>query len=398
LRILSQREEIALEKAKLDSIAQSEPWLRRAVLGLEKLLSVTHPQAMRQRELLASMIAAQGRTAEADAVRQGNRIIELGPLAVEVESAADRWGQADEGRGSGAKKMQQKKAAAPTNRKERRALQGQQPPQASPQAPAAARVAAASPPKPPPAAAVGDRSEPARLARLHNALKAKQFGEGMGWGKLAQEQQATALKAIVRGSGGKLGIAYEKCMVQMGRAKEIQASGGGAAEVGGKNCTDEVLKMSRCFWQCSKCSFSENPQELSMPRSAISSIGCFGCGTSHPKVANYKGEKVLKEKELKVPQDGDKKAWEQYIEIRCVVCLSRPKTATLMHGAVGHTCVCMGCAQQLLDALRPCPLCREAFGSFVKERSQDWEKTGGGKSKGKAPKKGGAKKPPPRSR
>jgi hypothetical protein len=40
----------------------------------------------------------------------------------------------------------------------------------------------------------------------------------------------------------------------------------------------------------------------------------------------------------------------------CVVCLSEPRTAGLLHGDSMHVVACAGCAERLGG--RPCPICR----------------------------------------
>jgi hypothetical protein len=47
----------------------------------------------------------------------------------------------------------------------------------------------------------------------------------------------------------------------------------------------------------------------------------------------------------------------------CVVCMSSPSEATLVHGdaCIGHTCCCMSCAQELKRRGQRCPLCRKSF-------------------------------------
>ena len=42
----------------------------------------------------------------------------------------------------------------------------------------------------------------------------------------------------------------------------------------------------------------------------------------------------------------------------CVVCLSKPKDATIVHGATGRVCCCVGCARELQRRGACCPICR----------------------------------------
>ena len=41
----------------------------------------------------------------------------------------------------------------------------------------------------------------------------------------------------------------------------------------------------------------------------------------------------------------------------CVMCHKRPKKATVIHGATGHYCCCMPCAQELYINGDRCPIC-----------------------------------------
>ncbi len=43
----------------------------------------------------------------------------------------------------------------------------------------------------------------------------------------------------------------------------------------------------------------------------------------------------------------------------CVICLSQPRTSTLVHGAIGHIACCLECARVLKARGDPCPVCRQ---------------------------------------
>jgi len=59
-----------------------------------------------------------------------------------------------------------------------------------------------------------------------------------------------------------------------------------------------------------------------------------------------------------VSDGGTSSSAVQESDVSCVVCLDADRNATLIHGTTGHSVVCLPCAQQLLDAEQPCPICQ----------------------------------------
>ena len=51
----------------------------------------------------------------------------------------------------------------------------------------------------------------------------------------------------------------------------------------------------------------------------------------------------------------------------CVVCLDKPKDATIVHGATGHVCCCTSCALQLQRNGSHCPICRAPIDRVIKQ-------------------------------
>jgi E3 ubiquitin-protein ligase Mdm2 len=51
----------------------------------------------------------------------------------------------------------------------------------------------------------------------------------------------------------------------------------------------------------------------------------------------------------------------------CVICLERPKDATIVHGDTGHVCCCTTCAQELHRTGARCPICRAAIDRVIKQ-------------------------------
>ena len=52
-------------------------------------------------------------------------------------------------------------------------------------------------------------------------------------------------------------------------------------------------------------------------------------------------------------------------DMSCVVCLDADRNATLIHGTTGHSVVCLPCAQQLLVAEQPCPICQTEIDNVI---------------------------------
>lgn len=50
----------------------------------------------------------------------------------------------------------------------------------------------------------------------------------------------------------------------------------------------------------------------------------------------------------------------------CIICFSRPKEATIVHGKTGHQCCCYQCACRLKRHKRPCPVCRRDIQKVIR--------------------------------
>lgn len=48
----------------------------------------------------------------------------------------------------------------------------------------------------------------------------------------------------------------------------------------------------------------------------------------------------------------------EFSALKCLICLSEPRTATLVHGGTGHIACCLACARLLMARRDPCPVCR----------------------------------------
>ncbi|XP_028392354.1 E3 ubiquitin-protein ligase Mdm2-like isoform X2 [Dendronephthya gigantea] len=51
----------------------------------------------------------------------------------------------------------------------------------------------------------------------------------------------------------------------------------------------------------------------------------------------------------------------------CVICLERPKDATIVHGTTGHVCCCTYCASELFRRGENCPICRAPIQTVIKQ-------------------------------
>lgn len=50
----------------------------------------------------------------------------------------------------------------------------------------------------------------------------------------------------------------------------------------------------------------------------------------------------------------------------CVICLTQPRNASIVHGRTGHQVCCIGCAEKLKEGKKKCPVCRKKIKLVVK--------------------------------
>jgi hypothetical protein len=50
----------------------------------------------------------------------------------------------------------------------------------------------------------------------------------------------------------------------------------------------------------------------------------------------------------------------------CIICLEKPKDATIVHGDTAHVCCCFACAKSMKDGGLRCPICRQTIDTVVK--------------------------------
>ena len=53
-------------------------------------------------------------------------------------------------------------------------------------------------------------------------------------------------------------------------------------------------------------------------------------------------------------------------EDRCVICVSKPRNASIIHGQTGHQVCCFDCASKLREKKKRCPICRSKIQMVIK--------------------------------
>ena len=81
----------------------------------------------------------------------------------------------------------------------------------------------------------------------------------------------------------------------------------------------------------------------------------------HPVTSPVEEEEEEEEEQIGRPGPTPDDAGE------CVVCLDKPKDATIVHGATGHVCCCTSCALQLQRNGSHCPICRAPIDRVIKQ-------------------------------
>ncbi|XP_052252811.1 E3 ubiquitin-protein ligase Mdm2-like [Dreissena polymorpha] len=78
---------------------------------------------------------------------------------------------------------------------------------------------------------------------------------------------------------------------------------------------------------------------------------------------------AIETKSASDPDDRRKPASKQSgsgIDEPCMICLTRPKTASLIHGSSGHQVCCFQCAKRLKRRGKVCPVCRRPIQKVIK--------------------------------
>lgn len=113
-------------------------------------------------------------------------------------------------------------------------------------------------------------------------------------------------------------------------------------------------------------SSQEHPEDSSAPRQEESSEIVKGsaqkqkredssdCSASNEGIA-------AKRSKMELGKDADLK-----ISDPCVICLTRSKTASIIHGKTGHQVCCYRCAKRLKQQRKSCPICRRPIQKVVR--------------------------------
>ncbi len=99
--------------------------------------------------------------------------------------------------------------------------------------------------------------------------------------------------------------------------------------------------------------FKSDDEQQQQPSSFQNTASCGEDGSSFWGVGDDGIDEAISQDLTKVK--GSKLAPEDL----CVICLSQPRTSTLVHGAVGHIACCLECARILKARGDPCPVCRQ---------------------------------------
>ena len=75
----------------------------------------------------------------------------------------------------------------------------------------------------------------------------------------------------------------------------------------------------------------------------------------------YEGDEKDEEEEEDIGEGGASVATDL-----CVVCVTRPRHASIIHGDTGHQVCCLECASRLKTEKKRCPVCRKKIKLVVK--------------------------------
>ena len=61
------------------------------------------------------------------------------------------------------------------------------------------------------------------------------------------------------------------------------------------------------------------------------------------------------------------RAEEREKDAVCIICMTNPKDATIIHGDSGHICCCISCAKDLYRLKHHCPICRQPIDAVIRQ-------------------------------
>ncbi|KAH9499047.1 hypothetical protein Btru_005506 [Bulinus truncatus] len=129
--------------------------------------------------------------------------------------------------------------------------------------------------------------------------------------------------------------------------------------LGGSYSTDDACTVSQESTTTDDNNCSQN-STLCAPDSASSSKVQ---GHLTPDSDDSREDIQVDGESMDLCDDGGKKSKNADL---CVICFSRKKTATLVHGKTGHQACCYTCAKKLKKQRRSCPICRKPIQKVIR--------------------------------
>lgn len=125
--------------------------------------------------------------------------------------------------------------------------------------------------------------------------------------------------------------------------------------------------QSKGSQQCRAITRASNRHDDGLVRSVSRQESGFCSGNS----LNMKETEYAEAETLSDTREGDRGADVSLNQFAvsgnvCIICLSEPKVASLVHGRTGHQACCYQCACQLKKTRKPCPVCRQPIEKVIR--------------------------------
>lgn len=145
----------------------------------------------------------------------------------------------------------------------------------------------------------------------------------------------------------------------------------------GSHVSDHQFLPNRCRSETDVCaresageSFDSSPHFTSSQESGFFSADLEDVATPPTTSCSSVGRTEIEEDVTKLNENqAQNKRAEQASSISlnlCIICLSEPKVASLIHGTSGHQACCYQCACQLKRLRKPCPVCRRPIQKVIR--------------------------------
>jgi len=142
-------------------------------------------------------------------------------------------------------------------------------------------------------------------------------------------------------------------------------------------------------WQCDICSTTYTPFVTERNEITHKPFHCFTCdfdacsncvpniepvGMDVPAPPHLHNHNVVErdrpkadyQPPVEIMDDDDASCENLEDSQKCIVCINRPKNATIVHGNTGHVCCCLSCAYTLQRRGDACPICRAPIDRVIK--------------------------------